>query len=167
MRDSASQASANRARTSLATGATPKSAVTASCGRPAADPTCALGADGQWVTNVGAGAGGEPKFEIVDAAGQKTVCGEHVPAQGARRNRYPARRWTDRDHIAETCRRTHRAAEIGAVGERGHSGRDRDGRTARRASRKSARHRRDSASVRTDDLCTPRQSRIPACWSCR
>ena len=36
--DSASQAAANRERTSVATDATPKSGVTASCGRPAADP---------------------------------------------------------------------------------------------------------------------------------
>ena len=36
--DSASQAAAKRERTSFATGATPKSGVTASCGRPAADP---------------------------------------------------------------------------------------------------------------------------------
>jgi hypothetical protein len=58
---------------------------------------------------------------------------EHVPAKGARGRRYPAGCRTDRDHIAETRRRSHRATEIGAVNERNHSGCDGDGRTARRA----------------------------------
>ena len=47
-------------------------------------PNVRLGADGQRVTNIGTGAGGEPKFEIVHGARQKTVRSEHVPAKGAR-----------------------------------------------------------------------------------
>ena len=96
-------------------------------------PNVRLSADRQRVTNIGANAGGKPKFEIVNAARQKTLRREHVPAKGARGRRYPAGCRTDRDHIAETCRRTHGAAEIGAVCERGHSCCDGDSRTARGA----------------------------------
>lgn len=82
---------------------------------------------------MGPGADREPKFEIVNAARQKTVGREHVPAKGARGRRYPAGCRTDRDHITETRRRAHGAAEIGAVCERGHSCCDGDSGTARGA----------------------------------
>ncbi|MGY3365145.1 hypothetical protein ACVWZL_002270 [Bradyrhizobium sp. GM2.4] len=66
------------------------------------------------------------KLEIVDAAGEKTVGGEHVPAEGAMRRRDATGRRPDRGDVAKTCGRAHGATEIGAMGQRHHAGRDRN-----------------------------------------
>lgn len=73
------------------------------------------------------------QFEILDTAGEEAVGGQHVPAERSARRRDAARRGPDRGDIAKACGRAHRAAEIGALRERHHAGRDRDGGAAGRS----------------------------------
>ena len=87
----------------------------------------------QGITAVAPGTGRQHPFEIVNRAAEKTVRGEHVPAQSACGNRNAARRRTDRYDVAKAGWRAHRTAEVGAVRQRRHSGRHGNGGAARRA----------------------------------
>ncbi len=69
--------------------------------------------------------------------------------------------------FAEARRRAHRATEIGAKRERCHAGRQGDGGAAARAARCTIQGVGVGGIAPRSDCRTTRQSRTPACWSCR
>ena len=86
---------------------------------------------------------------VLGGAGQRPVHLAGVPGERHRMVRHESRRRTDADDAAERRRNADRAAEIGALRDRQHAGRDRDRRTARTSRPGSARDSTDCAWRRT------------------
>ena len=90
----------------------------------------AVAGDRQRIARIGSGLHAQEQRDIADRSSHRACDTERVPRIFDRKLRDAPDRRPQADHVAEIRRVTQRTAEIGAVGERDHPGRERDGRAA-------------------------------------